>query len=952
MFPQTGQPSPWASPGLFGPPQMGSGFPFNFGPDTFGSATPFVQFGASMLSSQLTQKYGLQQMQFLPTQNIYDQMRAQQALQNQTTAMATAGASDRRQVELMMRGAYTMATGQAPGFQQIAQMRAMSANTPTAIGMMTQLMGAQAVDPFFGKTGSAIAMASVLQRSGQTMFDPVSGGLGFSGRSGGIVANEMFNQLYGRNSNVAAMKGLTAGRAAELVEELGYRGMLDRNVGADPTRRNAFLSQLRTSPDMIQRLADQSEGIQAIRQSGRQPTAAEMRNAVEGVQKTLSSAQTSADVLNTAGGGDILRASQAQVLADKVKGMAGAVKAMEEIFGSEGKPNAPMREIVNRLNALTQGGMASMSGTQLESLVRRTQALSQSTGIQVESIQALAGQASAMADKWGVPRSVIPEVTLQAVAFAGGAKNAGGVAKNLDVGMSLEEMTLADQQLRLSAAASSGGADIAGVSRLVAEGALDIEGNTDAARMARAIRDSRTTFQDAKGNERSVRMTRRERLKMLEEAGVDSDTAEAVISDVRGNAAFQNADLGRKLQYEELVDRFNPIAEQAVKDQTKGLGLNSQAVGRDILRNMRGLTNEQVNTKDVGEFSKNAGGVVEKTLRDAMKAKGMSEEQINQQLTPDMIRNITLQMSGNINNQLVATRSGFKSFQNVLQLNSNEAFAAASKVKTETEADAQLRSALGGLATEGPLSRLAEAVKTAKPGEGIGKLVAGFLNAIPKDEKAKDKPTAAVMQLLEVLADAENNPIDKNDADSRQKFKQQIAHDIKVLTEGSGEKGDVSSMNAAFGEALGHAQKAEQQGDKKLAEKWRARAAKLEAVQGVTDDVIEGKIKPSNPELAGKRPGNWLERAGWAAVEFGEQIPGAAKFLQTAAGVKDAFVKEGMRRVEAAKAKAADGKLEGGDSRKGVSRIDGTLKLIGLDKAMIVATMESDDDSFEHGGVA
>jgi len=950
MFPQTGNPSPWASPGLFGPPQTGSGLPFNFGPDTFGNATPLVQFGASMISSQLTQKYGLQQMQFLPTQNIYDQMRAQQALQNQMTAMSTASASDRRQVESMMRGAYTMYTGEAPGVSQIAQMRAMSANTSGAVGMMTQLMGTSVVDQLFGKTGSAVAMANITQRAGQTLFDPVTGGLGFSGRSGGIVANEMFNQLYGRESSVGQMKGLTAGRAAELVEELGYKGMLGRNVGADPSRRNEFLNQLRSSPDMVQRLADQSESIQSIRQSGRQPTQDEMKSAVDSVQQSLKTAQSASDVLSVPGGGDLLRASQAQVLADKVKGMAGAVKAMEEIFGSEGKPNAPMREIVNRLNSLTQGGMAAMSGTQLESLVRRTQALSQSTGVQVESIQALAGHAAGLADKYNLPRSIIPEATLQSVAFAGGAKNFGGVAKNLDVGMSLDELTLADQQLRMSAAGAPGGADIAGVSRLVAEGALDIDGDSNASRMARAIRDGQTTFQNQQGRQQSLRMTRRERIAMLEAAGVDRDTAEAVISDVRGNAAYQNTDLGRKLQYEELSDRFNPVAEQAVKDQTKGLGLDSQKVGLDILKNMRGLSAEQINGS-VEDFSKAAGGVVEQSLRDAMKAKGMSDDQINQKLTPEMVRNITLQMSGNINNQLRATGSGYKSLQNVLQLNSTAAFDAAAKVKSESEVDAQLRASLGGLATDGPLGRVAEALKTAKPGEGIGKLIAGVLNAVPKDERAKDKSTAAVMQLLEVLADAESNPIDQGDTEGRQLLKKQAAQDIKVLLEGASGEGTAAATGSARQAALANAAKAEKAGDAKTAARWRQRAEKLGAVQGVTEAVIGGEIKPSTFEQAdGSRPGGLLEKAGWAAVELAEKIPGSGKFLQTAAGIRDAFAKDALKYTTGEKGKAADGALDSNGKRSGTSRIDGTLRLVGLDKALISAAMESDDDSFVHGG--
>ena len=937
---------------MYGPPQMGSGYPFNFAPNQFGDATRLVSIGASLLSSHLTQSQGLQQMQFLPTQNAYDQLRAQQSMQNQMLAMQTASASDRRQVEMMMRGAYTMATGNAPGAQQIAQIRAMSSNTPMAVGVMTQLFGTSAVDQAFGSSGSATAMGNIMSRAGLSMFDPATGALGFSGRSSGIVANEMFNQLYGRDQAAGAMKGVTAGRAAELVEELGYRGLLGRNVGAS-TDPGAYISQLRTSPDMIQRLAEQSEGIQAIRKAGRQPTQQEMKTAVDNVNQTLASAQTSADVLNSAGGGDILRASQAQVLADKVRGMAGAVKAMEEIFGSEGRPDAPMREIVKRLNALTQGGIANMNGTQLESLVRRTQSLSQATGMSVESIQALSGHAASIADRYNLPRSIVPEATLQSVAFGGGAKHFGGVARNTDVGMSLEELTLADQQLRMSAAGSAGGADIAGVSRLVAEGALDINADTDAARMARAIQAGQTSFRDSSGKTRSVRMTRRERMAMLEQAGVDRDTAEAIISDVRGNAAYQNTELGRKLQYEELSDRFNPIVEQALQDQTKGLGLDSRAVGKDILNNLRGLSSDQINGS-VEDFSKAASGVVEKSLRDAMKAKGMSDEEINKRLTPDVVRNVTLQMSGNINNQLRSTGSGYKSLQNVLQLNGDAAFAAAEQVKNQTEADAQLRSALGGMNSQGPLGRMADALKNAKPGDGIGTLIAGFLNAVPKNAAAGDKPTAAVMELLGVIQESENGTLAGETQEERSQLKLAAAGSITALTEGRGDTAQLRSMADA---ADAKADAAAKRGDNATAEAWRKRAAQLRGISTTAAQVASGEIKPRQfdapvPENVRAGLADTTTTAFAAAMDASlgggtPLIPALDTLNSLLSGLPAGGHALNQRTDNKQKQKATDGELKSGD--RGQRRITGTLKIEGLTKGVLIAAIDSDDDTPEHG---
>lgn len=928
MFPPYGSPSPWSSPGMFGPPQMGSGDPLNFG-NMFGSATPLVSVGASLLSNHLAQSQGLQQLQFLPSQNAYDQLRAQQALQNQMTSMQVASANDRRQVEMMMRGAYTIATGQAPGIAQMAQIRTMSSHTPAAVGMMTQFFGTNIVDQAFGGAGSATAMGNIMSRAGQTMYDPVTGAIGMSGRSSGAVSTELFNQLYGRGQSVGAMKGITAGRAAEMVEQLAYRGLLGQNVGASPNP-SEFISRLQTSPDMINRLAEQSDAIQTIRKSGRQPTAQEMQSAVSGISQTIAQAKTTSDVLSLPGGGDLLRTSQAQSMKGKLENISGAVKAMEEIFGSEGRPNASMLEIFNRLQSVTQGGLANMSGSQVEALVRKTQSLAQAAGVSVSAIEGLMGQGAAIADRYNVPRSLVPAATHRALEFSNGARLNGLVAKNTDLGMTSEELTIADQQLRLSAAGSAGGTDIAGVSRLVAEGMLDINGNTDAAKMAQAIRDGKTTFKDSAGKERSIRMTRGERMALLEKAGVDRDTAEAVISDVRANAEYQNVDLARKLQYDELVDQFSPIAEQAVKDQAAGLGLNTKDVGRNILQNIRHMEQEGF-TNGGAEFTKATRGIVEKTLRDSMKARGMSDDEIAKRLTPQMVSNIALQLTGNVDNNLIQTGSGYKSLQNVVQLHGTRAFDSAEKFKEQSDADVALRAALGGLGTQGPLSRVADALKNAKEGDSIGTILGAFFNAVPKDAAKGDKATGAVMELLGLVVESEGGELEGESASDRNKLKKSAAGAIDALLTG---KGDTSGLITMLADADKAAAAAAKRGDKATAAKWQKRADSLRGISDTAAKVASGEIVPKQ----------WSDVPTGATAGAGLPTSVSSMIAGGVALAQEAWQSFTKQR----KSDQDDAKKE--DKKREPSKISGVLRLEGLDKGRLMAVIDSGDDSPEHGG--
>jgi len=93
-----------------------------------------------------------------------------------------------------------------------------------------------------------------------------------------------------------------------------------------------------------------------------------------------------------------LRNFDAQKVKDSLNEYAGAVKAMQEIFGADGRPNAPMRELITALEGLTGGAMRRLGGPRAAEMIRTTYNLAQGAGYNLQGLTAITmqGQQEAM----------------------------------------------------------------------------------------------------------------------------------------------------------------------------------------------------------------------------------------------------------------------------------------------------------------------------------------------------------------------------------------------------------------------------------------------------------------------------------------------------------------------------------------------------------------------------
>ena len=158
-------------------------------------------------------------------------------------------------------------------------------------------------------------------------------------------------------------------------------------------------------------------------------------------------------------------------IAGKMREMSGAVRAMQDVFGDMGKPDAPMRVIFDTLDKVTQGGLATMSPAKVRDIVRRTSALAKSTGQSFEAVAGMISSGASMAEAAGLHRQFGVATAHSAAAFGHAYGAMAGTAGF--GGLSKAEATSLDQRLRTSAAASAQGNALGAVANMAEQGLID-----------------------------------------------------------------------------------------------------------------------------------------------------------------------------------------------------------------------------------------------------------------------------------------------------------------------------------------------------------------------------------------------------------------------------------------------------------------------------------------------
>jgi len=651
-----------------------------------------------MLQSQMSQ-FGMTPSQLLPAQNMYDQMQGRRYQEGQQLAMQMGAQRDAQTYKQFFSGAYT-AAGMDPTAGRAPEHIKTLSNDVAMIAPFLAAIAPDQFDAMHGRRGSALVMAQAVHRAGQHVIDPTTGRMRMRGETAGRMTSEIFDTLYGPGMDITQMNGISAGQSGMLFEELTRRGMVDKSIG---TQSRAEQTQSIRGMKMTDADYERIAARVAAREN-REVTPADVSAARAAHQTPFSGTQEMSD--------EMLTMFDAGKIKNRVKNMSSAVAAMRDIFGDAGNPNAPLAELMQALDQLTQGSLATKSPAQIEHTIRNIHQLSKTAGVSMEATLGLAAHGAGMADRFGLDRSFVPQLLQSTLAF-GAAANATGMFATPAWGASdKEKMTLMHNQLSISAAASPNVNRINALIHMSDYGMIDE--STEAGKKLKTLAEAAKRG-DAAALSSSEILDETKFRKLAAEAGVDGYAFQSIIgapamTQESGNA-YNTGKLGFEMQYKTDI---TPSITQAFGSQlTTTLNAGgvtdpqkiSNAVGRRVAEAMQDpkqLSNETMS--DSQSRNKALMGVIRQALKDEG-VDGMFTEQ-----------DIAAAASGGWGQFDRDRRRYGSSGIDTFRMYNPETISQMNIIAQDAAIEAQTASALSGAGSAGPMRNFVDAVMEAKPG--------------------------------------------------------------------------------------------------------------------------------------------------------------------------------------------------------------------------------------------
>lgn len=816
--------------GDYGPRYTG---PFNAG-GKYGAMLEMAM--PSIMQMMMGNKYT--PTQFFPEQNLYDQLQADQFFQANQRAMAMAASRDARSISRTLGGLTQMMTGEALTPMQAARNNRIASGVSQYMPMITQILGPDLVDQLHGSRGSATVFAQQIHQAMRTGLDPVTGRVGYSGESAGLISQSVFDRLFSDQNNIDMLKGMSAGQAGMLLNDLQARGLLGTSTGGLPLAEQRAGISRTLSRDAVDRLARELPAIRQITEQGGIPTDVEMNAARGQITDTHAKltdpnvAMTQKDLEGLPGAENLIRESDATRITKRLQNLSGAVKAMRDIFGDMGRPNAPMREILNGLDALTQGGLATMPPAQLEMMVRRTHTIAKQTGVGVEGLLGLSAQNAELADRLGLDRSFAVTSAQQSAMFAAAA----GDRLRLDIpawgAPTKEQLLLGDQQLRMHAAASPLANQMNAVLRMSDTGMIQNQGNTELASLVEALRKGNTTYAFG-GRQNDIAMPHARLLGMLKrDAGVQESQAYAVLQDIRGNQEFgqryNTPNTIRQLQTSETVRRMlTPVLGSRIQ------GIASEA-GIDQVMQAQGLVG---NATEFREMMNRVGQGVgtdflamdPATVRSAVKKKEAISQAFRQRLRNEVatkmpnaapaeidtvLNSLVSQLGGDAGmsnigtaiaatiNQTAASNPVFQTDIRMHNLLNRDAMKQADTRAQQAEVAAITQSAMMGLGNADPVQRMIDVFQSADKDTTLHDALSRALGGVSTDAIKAADPEGGLAKVFDLIQ--ENKSLNPADPAQLDKIRRN-AQIIRGLVEGGDVASEQLNMLDASRETIGEA---------------------------------------------------------------------------------------------------------------------------------------------------
>jgi hypothetical protein len=835
-----------------------------------GTGGPLGNLAGMALTPQMYQAYGAAGM--IPTglghdQNVYDQLMKQQFNQAQMRAMQLAAESDRQAFMQSFRGMAAL-TGTPYGAEQRRAASALSNLAVQAAPMMAEAMP-DFLDQMGGSRGSATVMARRMIDAGRYRADPVTGRMGMSADTVGAISRNLYSDLYS-TENLASMRGVTAGQAGALFEQLQMRGMVGAAGGdarfmgyrADDPRAmtlRAADDMARTSPADLRRAAssagvDMSKGIDKLSASD--------------IDKLTLDPQIA----------DKMRSFDAARIKKAIQNYTGVVSAMRDIFGDLGRPNAPMQELIAAVEAMSGGSMAQIDPGRLSTMVRQTHNLAKQTGVTLDNAMIMQQNAAARGQALGLEPVFAVQATQGALAFGGAYRAQGHAAHTAWGAMNVDQLQQMDIGLRQQAAASSTANRMAAAVRM-SEASGGFRKGSDAASYVEAVRGGMNQWQDASGRLRSVVTSDADFVRMMTSggAGLSEGDVVSMLGQRSTNREYTErlgvADVVRRAQgSDELIPfvghRLQDTLAVRLRDQMIRGGTSAgeastrarqaaAAISSGAARKIFDLSTEEF--ADTQRRNAGIGGIIGGELEAAGFGDvlaGMSDDQKEQFLSQTADR-----FYGASNRALQSSQyRAFGNMQNVHRLNNRTTLDETDRQQMQARFRGQMQEAMSPLGHGTALSRAVDALRDLRPGDkdGMLKVVAGALGGVKTADinRALMPEIQKVSQKRAELEALQNRFANTSDPVERRKLQEQIDVARRELTAqnkslaGLGEQFGLFTEEALGAEDVGRAMGSS--GELLTAQNDLAGLRGGFGAQVTTDDINDIKKRSGTPGTKGE----------------------------------------------------------------------------------------------------
>lgn len=398
----------------------------------------------------------------LTQNNPYDQLNRMRMTQMHDEFMQHASRANQTNYEMQLRG-LAATIGLPWGPDQQAASRQLSQTLRSAEPMLAQSMP-YLLDQLSGLRGSPTVMAEYLFRGGMFRDDPVTGSRGMRQASLEQLNDTLYARMFA-GQNYLDMGGMTAGQTGILFNTLQQRG------------RMSAAMRMNELPENLLRDAARRQGV-ALPDDLTNMTAEQMSS-----------------LGNDARVGQALRGGDAGRVERTLRQYTETLSAIRDIFGDNGRPNAPIPELLNALDGLSGGLSQQVSDpTRLANQIRTTANLARTSGVGMPELSQLTAATQQSALQMGLGTTAAPEAVRNALAFRNAYQSLGFGANR---GWDVADLDFQQQQVaRLTLAATrSPAANMIGMAaRIESEMGNVFGADTNAGRYLAAVRGGIGTF--------------------------------------------------------------------------------------------------------------------------------------------------------------------------------------------------------------------------------------------------------------------------------------------------------------------------------------------------------------------------------------------------------------------------------------------------------------------------